>query len=143
MFLLGLILLLLGSHQNLTINQATKVRTLTPMTLVERAMVVRVSLRIAKVDVTLLKDALVFQKTLLFAIDQGQLFDFFLQAHQGVQVLANGFRDAPSFDLLVALGAAHECKRDLKRGPSVFEQVNDAVRVEHVAAAKLRAGLTS
>ncbi len=67
---LGLILLLLGGHENLAIDQATKVRTLAPMTLVERAMVVGVSLRIAKVDVALLKDALVFQKTLLFAIDQ-------------------------------------------------------------------------
>ena len=91
MLLLGLILLLLGSHQNFAVNQTAKVRTLAPMALVERAMVVRVSLRIAKVDVAFLKDALVFQKTLLFAIDQGQFFDFFLEAHQGIQVLTNRF----------------------------------------------------
>lgn len=108
MLLFSLILLLFRSHQDLTINQATKVRLLTPVALVERAMIICVSLGFAEICVTFFEYALVLEEALSFGVDKGLFFDLFLQSHQGVQVLANGFRDALSLDLLIALGAAHK-----------------------------------
>lgn len=49
---------------------------------------------------------------------------------------------ASSFpDLLLASGARHECKRDLKRIPSILEESQHAISVEYVSASEFDARL--
>ena len=105
--LLGVALLIVG-HQDLAIDQATEVRTLAPIALIERAMSICIGLRSAEVNIILVKEAIVFQETLFFSVDDSLFLNLLFEAHQRVQMLADGLGYAPGFDLLVALGAAHE-----------------------------------
>ena len=55
--------------------------------------------------------------------------------------LSVDLRASSFLDLLLASGARHECKRDLKRVPSILEESQHAIGVEYVSASEFDARL--
>ena len=55
--------------------------------------------------------------------------------------LSVDLRASSFLDLLLASGARHECKRDLKRIPSILEESQHAISVEYVSASEFDARL--
>lgn len=86
---LGVALLSVG-HLLLAVDQASEVRLLTAMALVEGATMVGVLLRLAKVCVALGRKTLILEDALFLSIDQSLTFDLALKAKEWTQLSSDG-----------------------------------------------------
>ena len=133
------VLLFSVCHFLLAIDQASKVRLLALVALVERASMVRELLWFAKVGICWILETLIIQNTLLLSILEGQSLDLLFQAKERAKNCCYRLRDASDLDLLLAARTRHESKGDTESCPFVLEQLHYAIRVEDVPAGQFRA----
>ena len=133
--ILGLGLTLLNSvHLLFAVDEATEVRLLAPMALIEGASVVRELLRLTEVNVLTVGKALVTENSLLLGINQGFLLDHPLETKEGSQLGSDGLRQSLQLDLLLAARARHESESNAEGCPLVLEELHHTVGVKNVAA---------
>ena len=131
---------LLDALLHLAVNHSAKVGLLAVVALVECAAVHRELEKLALVVVSWCRQALILIQALILCGLQGHHLDLlaklvkFGELH--IDLIAVSL-----LDLLLALGARHECEGDLECAPLVLEQHQHAIGVEDVPAAKLHAGL--
>ena len=125
---------------HLAVNHATEVWLLAVVTLVECTAVHCELEQLAFVVVTRSRQAIILVKALILCGLEGHHLDLLAKPVKfgklNIDLIVVSL-----LDLLLALGARHECERDLERAPLVLEKHQHAIRVEHVPAAKLHAGL--
>ena len=79
-------------------------------------------------------------ETLVLRNLKGHPFEVLTELSERGQ-LSVDLRASSFLDLLLASGARHECKRDLKRVPSVLEESQHAISMEYVSASEFNARL--
>ena len=95
---------------------------------------VRVLLRLAKIGIIFILEALIVEDALFLCIGQGLRLDLLLEVEQGSELSCDRFRQSFELDFLLAARAGHEGEGDPQRGPAVLEEVHDAVCVEYMSA---------
>jgi hypothetical protein len=110
-FLLGLTLLCVG-HLLLTVNETTEVGLLASVALVKGGAVVSELLRLSVVDITLSRESLVIEDSLVFRVLESLLLNILLQGNEGAELASDRLGYTLDVDLLLAAGAVHEGERN-------------------------------
>ena len=95
---------------------------------------------IAFVRISCGDESLAMIETLVLRNLKGHPFEVLTELSERGQ-LSVDLRASSFLDLLLASGARHECKRDLKRVPSVLEESQHAISMEYVSASEFNARL--
>ena len=96
--------------------------------------------KIAFVRISCGDESLAMIETLVLRNLKGHPFEVLTELSERGQ-LSVDLRASSFLDLLLASGARHECKRDLKRVPSVLEESQHAISMEYVSASEFNARL--
>lgn len=98
------------------------------------------ALEIAFVRISSGDKSLAMIEALILCNLKGHPFEVLTELSERGQ-LSVDLRTSSFLDLLLASGARHECKRDLKRIPSILEESQHAISVEYVSASEFDARL--
>ena len=96
--------------------------------------------KIAFVRISCGDESFAMIETLVLRNLKGHPFEVLTELSERGQ-LSVDLRASSFLDLLLASGARHECKRDLKRVPSILEESQHAIGVEYVSASEFDARL--
>ena len=98
------------------------------------------ALEIAFVRISSGDKSLAMIEALILCNLKGHPFEVLTELSERGQ-LSVDLRASSFLDLLLASGARHECKRDLKRIPSILKESQHAISVEYVSAPEFDARL--
>ena len=135
--------LLLSTHFLDAVNHAAEVRFLAFMALIEGAAVHSQALKVSEVWVALGGKSVALVKALLSSFLEGFFFDLCLQLTLFVQFLSDLGAVVANLDFLFAARAIEVGESNTCCGPSVFEQVENAVGVKYVATVEANGCLSS
>ena len=121
-------------HLTLAVDEATEVGLLAVVALVEGATMVGKLLRLLVVYVVNVAQTCILENSLLLSMDQCLRLNLLLETKERSELGFDRLRESLHLDFLLAAGAGHEGEGDSEGGPLVLEEVDDAVRVEDVAA---------
>jgi hypothetical protein len=130
LFLCSLALL---CHLLLTVDEATEVRLLATVALVEGAAAVGKFLMLAVIDVILGDESFIVEDTLPLGVREGLFLNTLFERDERTKLTSNRLGQAHNINLLLAAGAAHEGESNSEGSPLVLEKLNDAVCVENMA----------
>ena len=123
------------------INHSAEVWVCAVIALEESARVQGKSEEVALIVVTFARKSLVVLKSLSLSHLEGHVFDLFAEILE-VTEFSDDFNAASLGDFLLTAGATQEGEADLEGVPTILEELEHTVGVEHVAAAKLHARLS-
>ena len=123
----------------LTVDEATEVRLLAAVALVERAAAVGEFLRLAVIDVILSDESLIIENALSLGVQEGLFLNSLFERDERTELTGDRLGKAHNIDLLFAARAAHEGESNSEGRPFVLEKQNHTVCVENMATRELGA----